>query len=78
MGNSQYRQGFVARTRFYMTARYDGTDGDVNLQLVESAIAGAQTFAKLSMLLDWNRRYPRPNFADMLYLGVVEDSFRIR
>ena len=51
-------KGFVARACLYMTTRYDGTGGDVNLKLADSPAAGSQTFAKLSTLLDWNRRFP--------------------
>jgi len=51
-------KGFVARACLYMATRYDGTDGDSNLQLADSPNAGALTFAKLSTLLDWNRRFP--------------------
>jgi endonuclease I/PKD repeat protein len=51
-------KGLVARACFYMTTRYDGTGGDSNLQLTDSPNASSLTFAKLSTLLDWNRRFP--------------------
>ena len=51
-------KGFVARACFYMTTRYDGTGGDDNLELGEVLDANTLTFARLSTLLDWNRRFP--------------------
>ena len=51
-------KGFVARACFYITTRYDGTGGDTNLLLSDTPNSGAGTFAKLSTLLAWNRRFP--------------------
>ena len=51
-------KGYVTRACFYMTTRYDGTGGDENLQLGEAPDEPNLTFAKLSTMLDWNRRFP--------------------
>ena len=51
-------KGYVARACLYMTTRYDGTGGDLNLQLAEDPDCSIYTFARRSTLLDWNRRFP--------------------
>jgi endonuclease I len=51
-------KGFVARACFYVTTRYNGTGGETNLVLSDTPNSAAGTFAKLSTLLDWNRRFP--------------------
>jgi endonuclease I len=55
-------KGYVARACFYMTTRYDGTGGDINMTLADSPNAGAYVFAKFSTLLDWNRRFPPTDY----------------
>ena len=69
-------KGFVARTCFYMTTRYDGTGGDLNLQLADSPSAGMHVFAKLSTLLDWNRRFP-PTDSERIRNGAIYQSYQL-
>ncbi len=68
-------KGFVARVTFYMTTRYDGTGGDLNLQLADSPSAGTQVFAKRSTLLDWNRRFP-PTDAERNRNGAIYQDYQ--
>lgn len=53
-------KGFVARACFYISTRYDQTDagGELDLQLADSINQSGHIFAKLTTLLDWNRRFP--------------------
>ena len=53
-------KGFVARACFYISTRYDQTDsgGELDLQLADSINQSGHIFAKLTTLLEWNRRFP--------------------
>ncbi|HUI07851.1 MAG TPA: endonuclease [Verrucomicrobiae bacterium] len=68
-------KGYVARASFYMTTRYNGTGGDANLQLADSPNSGAFIFAKLSTLLDWNRRFPPSNY-ERTRNGVIYQTYQ--
>jgi DNA/RNA endonuclease YhcR with UshA esterase domain len=49
----------VARILFYMDTRYEGTDGEMDLQLVRRLKnSPAPKFGNLTTLLEWNRQYP--------------------
>ncbi|MGD0651802.1 MAG: endonuclease [Verrucomicrobiia bacterium] len=68
-------KGYVARACFYMTTRYDGTGGDAYFQLAESPNAGGMIFAKLSTMLDWNRRFP-PTDYERNRNGVIYQTYQ--
>lgn len=52
-------KGQVARILFYMDTRYEGTDGEMDLQLVRKVNNyPAPKFGNLTTLLEWNRQYP--------------------
>jgi endonuclease I len=56
-------KGQVARIIFYMATRYEGTDGELDLEVVN----GGNTYPKpqhgdLAALLEWNRLYPPTDF----------------
>jgi endonuclease I len=68
-------KGPVARSCFYMTTRYNGTGGDINLTLADSPNAGAHIFAKLTTLLDWNRRFP-PTAGERLRNNQVYELYQ--
>lgn len=52
-------KGQVARILFYMDTRYEGTDGEMDLQLVRKLNNyPAAKFGNLTTLLDWNKQYP--------------------
>lgn len=64
--SSQYKfepsddaKGEVARTIFYMSVRYEGTDGEIDLEVVDAVNTSALAHhGKLSTLLQWNRDFP--------------------
>lgn len=64
--SSQYKfepkdaaKGEVARTIFYMSVRYEGTDGELDLEVVDAVNTSALAqHGKLSTLLQWNRDFP--------------------
>lgn len=56
-------KGQVARILFYMATRYEGTNGEMDLEVVN----GFNTYPKpeigdLATLLEWNRQYPPSDF----------------
>ncbi|MCL3782338.1 T9SS type A sorting domain-containing protein [Prolixibacteraceae bacterium JC049] len=52
-------KGAVARTILYMAVRYEGTDGEMNLEAVDAVdTSSAPEHGKLSTLLEWNRNFP--------------------
>lgn len=56
---SDAAKGEVARTIFYMSVRYEGTDGEIDLEVVDAVNTSAlATHGKLSTLLQWNRDFP--------------------
>jgi endonuclease I len=67
-------KGYVARGCFYMDARYNG-GGDIDLQLDDAPNASTHTFAKLSTLLDWNRRFP-PTDAERTRNSVICSNYQ--
>ena len=68
-------KGYVARACLYMATRYDGTGGDAYFQLAEWPNAGALVFAKLSTMLDWNRRFP-PTDYERNRNGVIYQTYQ--
>lgn len=50
-------KGRIARAMLYMDLRYESGDGD-DFQLAETASQSQTTFAKLYVLLEWNRLFP--------------------
>ena len=68
-------KGFVARSCFYMSTRYDGTGGDADLQLADTPNASAQIFAKLSTLLAWNRQFP-PSDWERTRNGLIYQNYQ--
>lgn len=56
---SDAAKGEVARTIFYMAVRYEGTDGELDLEVVDALNTSPQPeHGKLSALLQWNRDFP--------------------
>lgn len=56
-------KGQVARILFYMATRYEGTNGDIDLEVVN----GVNTYPNpehgdLEVLLEWNRQFPPTDF----------------
>lgn len=52
-------KGQVARILFYMDTRYEGTDGEMDLQLVRKVNNYPEAkFGNLTTLLKWNKEYP--------------------
>lgn len=52
-------KGQVARILFYMAARYDGTNGEMDLELVSKLNNYPEAkFGNLTTLLEWNTQYP--------------------
>jgi len=73
-----YLKGDVARTLFYMAVRYEGRNGEPDLELVDAVNTfgmnknGKGYFGKLSTLLRWHRSDPVDNYErrrnDIVYL----------
>ncbi|MBI4649028.1 MAG: endonuclease [Bacteroidia bacterium] len=56
-------KGDIARMMFYMAVRYEGTDGEPDLEIVDyTGTEGTPTFGKLSALIEWNTQDPVDNF----------------
>ncbi len=56
-------KGQVARILFYMATRYEGDDGEINLELVDKINTyPLPEHGKLSTLLQWNNQYPPSDF----------------
>ncbi len=56
-------KGEVARTLMYMAVRYEGTNGELDLELVDgSSISPRPEHGNLSTLLEWNRDFPPTDF----------------
>jgi endonuclease I len=57
-------KGDIARMMFYMTTRYEGENGDPNLELVDYTGTDTDTpfFGKLSTLIEWNEEDPVDEF----------------
>lgn len=52
-------KGQVARILFYMATRYEGTDGEMDLELVSKLNNYPEAkFGNLTTLLEWNKQYP--------------------
>jgi endonuclease I len=60
---SDLAKGEVARTIFYMATRYEGTDGELDLEVVDAVNTSAgPEHGKLSTLLQWNNDFPPTDF----------------
>jgi endonuclease I len=60
---SDAAKGEVARTIFYMATRYEGTDGELDLEVVDAVNTSANPeHGKLSTLLQWNIDFPPTDF----------------
>lgn len=56
-------KGAVARTLMYMAVRYEGEDGELDLELDDNINTAPNALhGKLSSLLEWNRAYPPTDF----------------
>lgn len=58
-------KGMIARTILYMTVRYEGDNGELDLEAVDKVNTASSSVAehgKLSTLLKWNREYPPSYF----------------
>ncbi|MCY1720795.1 endonuclease [Prolixibacteraceae bacterium Z1-6] len=56
-------KGQVARILFYMATRYEGENGEIDLELVDKlSNYPLPQFGKLSTLLKWNNEYPPSDF----------------
>lgn len=56
-------KGAVARTLMYMAVRYEGTNGEIDLQLADNiGTSPAAKHGKLSTLLEWNRDFPPTDY----------------
>ncbi|HZL10327.1 MAG TPA: endonuclease [Prolixibacteraceae bacterium] len=54
-----FTKGQVARILFYMATRYEGTDGEIDLELVSKLNNYPEAqFGNLTTLLEWNNEYP--------------------
>lgn len=52
-------KGQVARILFYMATRYEGTDGEMDLELVSKLNNYPEAkFGNLTTLMEWNNQYP--------------------
>lgn len=51
-------KGDVARMMFYMTVRYEGDNGEEDLELVDYTGTSGPIFGKLSTLLEWHQNDP--------------------
>ena len=52
-------KGEVARTLFYMAVRYEGTDNEIDLEMIDQVGNYPNPkFGKLSTLLQWNNNFP--------------------
>lgn len=55
-------KGQVARILFYMATRYEGTDGEMDLELVSKLNNYPEAkFGNLMTLIEWNKQYPPSN-----------------
>ena len=60
---SDREKGAVARTLMYMAVRYEGTDGEMDLELEDkTGTYPGSTHGKLSTLLQWNRDFPPTDY----------------
>lgn len=56
-------KGAIARTIFYMAIRYEGTNGELDLKVVDKIdVSPAPEHGKLSTLLEWNKQFPPTDF----------------
>lgn len=56
-------KGQVARTLMYMAVRYEGTDGELDLELADRiGTAPSAEHGKLSTLLEWHNAFPPTEF----------------
>ena len=56
-------KGQVARILFYMATRYEGTNGEMDLEVVDKvSTSPSPEHGKLSTLLEWNKQYPPTDF----------------
>ncbi len=56
---SDAAKGEVARTIFYMAVRYEGTQDEIDLEVVDAVNTSSKAeHGKLSTLLQWNRDFP--------------------
>ncbi|AIO18892.1 Extracellular ribonuclease precursor [Candidatus Izimaplasma bacterium HR1] len=51
-------KGDVARIIFYMAVRYEGTNGEIDLEVIESLTGSAPTIGVLSILIQWHLQDP--------------------
>ena len=55
-------KGDVARMIFYMAVRYDGGNGEIDLEMVDNTNSSGPTLGKMSTLLAWNHQDPPDDF----------------
>ncbi len=56
-------KGQVARIVFYMATRYEGEEGEMDLEALNGITNGSlPTHGDMSALLEWNRQYPPSDF----------------
>lgn len=56
-------KGQVARILFYMATRYEGTNGEIDLEVVDGVNTyPAPKHGDLAALLEWNRQFPPTDF----------------
>lgn len=65
------QRGDIARIVFYMDLRYEGDDGEPDLELVDSTGVSGPRLGRLCTLLDWHRADPVDNF-ERRRNGVIE------
>lgn len=69
-------KGDVARMIFYMAVRYEGTNGEVDLELNNRVNNGSDPFfGKLSVLLQWNKQDPVDSF-EMNRNNVIYNKYQ--
>ena len=67
-------KGDVARMIFYMATRYEGEDGEIDLEVVDAVnTAPAPMHGKLSTLLEWNMFDPPDDFEENRNDVIYED-----
>ncbi len=55
-------KGDVARMLFYMAVRYEGDNGEIDLELIDELNGNAPTIGSLSILLQWHLQDPVDDF----------------
>lgn len=55
-------KGDIARMLFYMAVRYEGTDGEIDLEIIDQIDGSSPTIGLLNILLKWHEEDPVDDF----------------